>query len=58
MKKLGIALLVIGLLFTVVTGFGFFTKEKVADIGQIEISRSEPHRVNWSPGFWSEKMIK
>jgi multisubunit Na+/H+ antiporter MnhB subunit len=49
MKKLGIILIIVGLLFTIITGFGFFTKEKVADIGNIEISKSEPHSVNWSP---------
>jgi hypothetical protein len=49
MKKTGIILIVVGLLFTVFTGFGFFTKEKVVDIGRLEITKSQPHRVNWSP---------
>ena len=49
MKRIGIILIIIGLLLTVITGFGFFTKEKVLDIGNVEISRSEPHKVNWSP---------
>jgi len=49
MKKIGIALIVIGLLLTVFTGFRFITKKKVVDIGKVEISKSEPHRVNWSP---------
>lgn len=49
MKKTGIALIVIGFLFTIITGFGFFTKKKVVDLGKLEISTSKPHRVDWSP---------
>lgn len=49
MKKLGLVLIVVGLLFTVITGFKFFTKEKVVDLGKVEINKSEPHKVNWSP---------
>lgn len=49
MKKAGIAIIIIGLLFTIVTGFKFFTREKVVDIGSLKITASEPHRVNWSP---------
>jgi uncharacterized membrane protein YidH (DUF202 family) len=49
MRTIGIVLIVIGLIFTMVTGFKFFTKEKVVDIGSVEISASKPHRVDWSP---------
>ncbi len=49
MKKAGIAIIIIGLLFTIVTGFKFFTREKVMDIGSLKITTSEPHKVNWSP---------
>jgi hypothetical protein len=49
MKKTGITIFVIGLLFTVFSGFGFFTKKKVVDIGKIEIISNEPHRLIWSP---------
>jgi hypothetical protein len=49
MKKTGMVLIVIGLLFTIITGFKYFTKEKVVDIGSLKISTSVPHRVNWSP---------
>jgi len=37
------------LLFTIITGFQFFTKRKVMDIGTIKITTAEPHRLNWSP---------
>jgi len=49
MKKTGMVLIVIGLLFTIITGFKYFTKEKVVDIGSLKISASVPHRINWSP---------
>ncbi|MBK9389272.1 MAG: hypothetical protein IPN68_03435 [Bacteroidetes bacterium] len=49
MKTTGIALIIIGLLFSIITGVKYFTKEKVVDIGSLKISASVPHRVNWSP---------
>ena len=51
MKKAGIAIIIIGLLFTIITGFKYFTREKVLDIGSLKITASEPHRVNWSPAL-------
>lgn len=48
MKKTGISLIVIGLLFTIFTEFGLFTKKKVMEIGNIEIKTSESNRTNWS----------
>jgi hypothetical protein len=49
MRNLGIVLVVIGLVLTLVTGFKFFTKEKIVDIGNIEVSADKPHKVDWSP---------
>jgi hypothetical protein len=49
MKKTGIVLLVVGLIFTIITGFKYFTREKVVDIGSLKITASMPHHVNWSP---------
>jgi hypothetical protein len=49
MKTAGIALLIIGALLTVFTAFKFFTKEKVVDIGKLEITRDKPHYYSWSP---------
>lgn len=49
MKKAGIAILIIGLLLTIFTTFNYFTKEKVVDLGEIEISANKKHRVAWSP---------
>ena len=49
MKQTGIALIVLGILLTAFTAFTFFTREKVADIGKIEITRNKPHYLSWSP---------
>ena len=49
MKTTGIVLLIIVIVFTVITSFKFFTKEKVVDLGPVEISRDKPHTFDWSP---------
>ncbi|MBN2806742.1 MAG: hypothetical protein JXR22_08790 [Prolixibacteraceae bacterium] len=49
MKTTGIALIIIGLVLTIITSFSFFTKEKVVDLGKLEITTEKPHSVNWSP---------
>jgi len=49
MKRTGLIVLVVGLLITLFTGFNFFTREKVVDIGELEISANKKHSVNWSP---------
>jgi hypothetical protein len=49
MKKTGIIVLIIGLAFTVITGLSFFTREKVVDIGTLEISAKKKHSISWSP---------
>jgi hypothetical protein len=49
MKKIGFIILAIGLALTLFTTVTYFTKEKVVDIGIVEITANEPHRLNWSP---------
>jgi len=49
MKKAGILVIILGLVLTAFSAFTFFTKEKVVDIGKVEITRSKPHHLNWSP---------
>jgi hypothetical protein len=49
MKKVGIIILAIGVLITVITGFNFITKEKIAAIGKIEITADKRHSLAWSP---------
>jgi len=49
MKKAGILIILLGLGLTFFTAFTFFIKEKVVDIGTVEITRNKPHHLNWSP---------
>jgi hypothetical protein len=49
MKKLGIVLITIGLIMTIITGFKVITKEKVVDLGPVEINKEEKTPIYWSP---------
>ncbi len=49
MKNLGVALIVLGLLMMVITGFNLVTKKKVVDLGPLEINKEQDHPVQWSP---------
>lgn len=49
MKKAGIIILILGLVLTLVTTVTFFTREKVVDMGEIQISANKRHKLNWSP---------
>ncbi len=46
-KTIGIVIMVIGLAMTLYTGFNYVTREKVVDIGGIEISADKNHTVSW-----------
>lgn len=48
-KYLGIALVAIGVLMMIYTGFNYVTTEKVVDLGVIEINKQKNHPVQWSP---------
>ena len=41
--------MVIGLVMTLYTGFNYVTREKVVDIGDIEITADKENTVNWGP---------
>jgi hypothetical protein len=49
MKKAGIVIIIVGLLLTIITAFTFFTREKVVDIGKVEITANKRHHLKWSP---------
>ena len=49
MKKAGIVLIVIGALMVIFTGFNLITKEKVVDLGPLEINKEEKTPIRWSP---------
>jgi hypothetical protein len=48
-KTAGIIILIVGLLMTVYTGFTYVTKEKVVDLGELEITKDNQHAINWQP---------
>jgi hypothetical protein len=48
-KTIGIIIMVIGLVMTLYTGFNYVTREKVVDIGDIEITADKENTVNWGP---------
>ncbi len=49
MKKAGIIIFIVGVVLTIFTTVQFFTKEKVADLGVIEVTKEKPHSISWSP---------
>ena len=49
MKNAGIIILIIGLVVTIVTGLSFVTREKVVDLGKLEIKANKKHSLSWSP---------
>lgn len=46
---MGIILIVLGAIMMVITGFNYVTREKVVDIGDLEIKADKNHPVQWSP---------
>jgi hypothetical protein len=56
MKKLGIALIIVGIVVALITGISFFTKKKVLDVGKVEITKDEKHTASWSP-LWGVGII-
>ncbi len=49
MKKAGIIIFALGVIASIYTGINFLTKEKIADVGVIEISSNKAHHFSWSP---------
>jgi hypothetical protein len=48
-RNAGIVLLIVGLAMTLYTGFTYVTKEKVVDLGKIQITKDDDHTVSWQP---------
>jgi hypothetical protein len=49
MKRAGLIILIVGLAITLFTGFNYITREKVVDLGELEITANKRHNVTWSP---------
>jgi len=41
--------MVIGLVMTLYTGFNYVTREKVVDLGNVEITADKDNTVSWGP---------
>ena len=48
-KTIAIILIIIGAVMLIWTGFSFTRKEKVVDIGPLEVTADKKERVNWPP---------
>jgi uncharacterized membrane protein YdcZ (DUF606 family) len=48
-RTLGIIFIVIGIAAFAFSGFSFTTKEKVVDLGPLEINKDKKHNINWPP---------
>jgi len=51
MRKVGIAIFLIGLALTVFTTITFFTDENVVNLGNVEITQKKTHQLDISPIF-------
>jgi uncharacterized membrane protein YidH (DUF202 family) len=49
MKTAGIIIFVVGLLMTIYTGVTYATREKVVDLGELEVTVNDRHTLNWQP---------
>ena len=49
MKKVGIVIIVVGILITIFTGISFKTEEEIVEIDEFELTREEEQEVNWAP---------
>jgi hypothetical protein len=48
-KTIGIALIVLGAIMMVYTGFNYITTKNVVDLGPVQINSNEHHTVQWPP---------
>lgn len=48
-KTIAIAMIVVGGAMMAYTGFTFVTREKVVDVGPVQITKDKNHLVIWSP---------
>lgn len=56
-KSLGVTLIVVGLILLVWSGFTYTKKEKIVDVGAIEISADKQETVNWPPYLGAIAMV-
>ncbi len=47
MRVAGIFLLIIGIIMVAINGINWKTKEKVVDLGPVEINKEKEHSIGW-----------
>lgn len=47
MKKIGIGLIIIGIVITVFSGISFKTEESIVEVGDFELTREKEKEVTW-----------
>lgn len=47
MKKLGIVLIILGIVISVFSGITFKQEESIVEIGDVEITREKEREINW-----------
>ena len=48
-KSIGLIIFIVGFVFMLYAGFGFITKEKVVEIGGLEVTKNKEHTTSLSP---------
>lgn len=48
-RNIGIILIIIGAAMLIWSGFSYTTREKVVDIGPLQVTANKKHDVNWPP---------
>lgn len=48
-RLIGILLVIIGIVMIAYTGINYVTKDKIVDVGPIEVSKEQNHSFEWSP---------
>lgn len=48
-RNIGIALIVLGAIILIWTGFTYTRKEKLIDAGPIQVNVDKPETINWPP---------
>lgn len=49
MKSVGYVLIALGIIFMLITGYNVVQREKVLDLGKVEVTKETTHPVRWSP---------
>ena len=49
MKTIGILLIVLGACMLIWTGFNYTKREKIIDVGSLQVSADKQESVNWPP---------